>query len=557
MKRPLLLTLLFAALTLIMAFPYSLHPGSRLLVDNMDAHLFLWTLAWEAHALATQPLSLWDGNFYHPYPNTLAWAENVIGSGLIAAPVIWLTGNVVLGFNLVALLSHVLCGLGAWLLARKVGIGPYGAVVSGLIFAFSPARFFRMSQLHLTTVQWVPFSLAFVHAYLDRGRPRDLKLAIAFFSLQALTSGHGSVFLTLAIVLLLGYRAALGEPLAVRRRLRDMGVSGALLFVPTLWIFWHYRQVQVDMGMVRSLFANDWAPALASFVASPSHFHIFLQRMIAGQPINDAADSFLFPGVLPILLALAAFLPVLGTPPSQDLRTRVRTSAVIFYTVLAIVSFWIFLRPPFGLWPFIYWLPGLNLIRMPSRYMIVTLLALSVLAGAGFERAFARLRSTQWLAATIIAGVLLLAEFAAHPFEGVPYAIQIPAIDRWLDTQPKPFVIAEVPLPPKSHYGPYERMQTASILHSTAHWQKTVMGYTSIRPEIHEHLFAQLNHFPDQASVRNLHALGVTHVVVHTELYADEEKDWNQIEPRFEAFGLRLLHVEGTGRVYAMPPAPR
>jgi hypothetical protein len=531
-----------------------LHPGSRLLVDNMDAHLFLWTLAWEAHAFVTQPFSIWDGNFYHPYPNTLAWAENVIGSGLIAAPVIWLTGNVVLAFNLVALLSHVLCGLGAWLLARRVGIGPYGATVAGLIFAFSPARFFRMSQLHLTTVQWVPFSLAFLHAYLDRGRPRDLKLAIFFFSLQALTSGHGTVFLLVAILLLLAYRAALGEPLAVVRRLRDMGMAGGLLFVPALWVFWHYRQVQVDMGMVRSLFADDWAPALASFAASPSHFHTFLQRMIAGRSINDAADAFLFPGVLPMLLALAALIPVLGTPPAGDWRTRLRRNGVVFYALLALVSLWIFVPPPFGLWPYIYWLPGLNLIRMPSRYMILTLLALSVLAGAGFERAFARLRSSQWLAATVCAGILLLAEFAAHPFEGVPYAIQIPAIDRWLDTQPKPFVIAEVPLEPKKHYGPYERMQTASILHSTAHWQKTVMGYTSIRPEIHERLFEQLTRFPDAASVRNLQVLGVTHVVVHTELYANQGVEWAQVEPRFEQFGLRLLHVEGDGRVYTLPP---
>jgi hypothetical protein len=554
MTRALLLTLLFAVLTVLMAFPYALHPGSRLLVDNMDAHLFLWTLAWEAHAFVAQPFAIWDGNFYHPYPNTLAWAENVIGSGLIAAPVIWLTGNVVLAFNLVALLSHVLCGLGAWLLARKVGIGPYGATVAGLIFAFSPARFFRMSQLHLTTVQWMPFSLAFLHAYLDRGRPRDLKLAILFFSLQALTSGHGTVFLLVGILLLLAYRAALGEPLAVVRRVRDMGVVGALLFVPVLWIFWHYRQVQVDMGMVRSLFANDWAPALASFVASPSHFHMFLQRMISGRSINDAADAFLFPGVLPILLALAACIPVLGTPPAGDWRTRLRRSGVVFYALLALFSLWIFLRPPFGLWPYIYWLPGLNLIRMPSRYMILTLLAISVLAGAGFERAFARLRSSQWLAATIVAAVLLMAEFAAHPFEGVPYTIQIPAIDRWLDTQPKPFVIAEVPLEPKKHYGPYERMQTASILHSTAHWQKTVMGYSSIRPEIHERLFEQLTRFPDAASVRNLQVLGVTHVVVHTELYANQGVEWSAIEPRFEQFGLRLLHVEGEGRVYTLPP---
>ena len=400
MTRSLLLALLFSVLTFIMALPFSLHPGSRLLVDAPDTHLFLWTLAWEAHALVTQPLSIFDGNFYYPYDNTLAWSETILGSGLIAAPIIWLTGNVVLALNLVALLSHVLCGLGAWLLARTVGVGPYGATVSGIIFAFSPARFFRMSQHHLTTVQWMPFSLAFVYAYLEHGRPRDLRLAILFFTLQALTSGHGAVFLTLAILVLLVYRAALGEPLAPLRRLRDMGVTGALLFVPVGWIWWHYRRAQTEMGLVRELFPNDWFPALQSFAASPTHVDIFLQRLVTGRVLNDQADSFLFPGLLPIVLALAAFIPVLGAPPVRGTwRARWRTSAVGFCVVLTLASLWIFLRPPFGAWPYLYWLPVLNLIRMPSRFMILTLLPLSVLAGIGFERAFARLRSTQWLAA--------------------------------------------------------------------------------------------------------------------------------------------------------------
>ena len=72
------------------------------------------------------------------------------GSAFVAAPVQWITGNNVLALNTVALLSVMLCGLGAFVLARRIGIGPAGAVVAGVIFAFSPPRFFRTGQLHLT-----------------------------------------------------------------------------------------------------------------------------------------------------------------------------------------------------------------------------------------------------------------------------------------------------------------------------------------------------------------------------------------------------------------------
>ena len=63
-----------------------------------------------------------------------------------------------------------------------------------MIFAFSPARFFRFQQIFLTTVQWIPFSLAFLYSYLQSGRRADFLLAIAFFTLQAITSGHGRCF---------------------------------------------------------------------------------------------------------------------------------------------------------------------------------------------------------------------------------------------------------------------------------------------------------------------------------------------------------------------------
>jgi hypothetical protein len=111
-------------------------------------------------------------------------------------------------------------------------------------------------------------------------------------------------------------------------------------------------------------------------------------------------------------------------------------------------------------------------------------------------------------------------------------------------------------VPRKPDYGAFERVQTSAMLHSTAHWQKTVMGYSSIRPLVHEQLFEELNRFPDAASVQRLQDLGVDYVVVHTEDYAYENKDWQQIEPRFAQFGLRFVHAEGAGRVYAMPALP-
>ncbi len=91
---------------------------------------------------------------------------------------------------------------------------------------------------------------------------------------------------------------------------------------------------------------------------------------------------------------------------------------------------------------------------------------------------------------------LLLGEYSSYPFSGVPYTVNIPPIDRWLDTLPKPFVIAEVPVPSSGDAGALERQQTQAMLHAMAHWQKTVHGYSGIRRPFHEELYKELSTFP-------------------------------------------------------------
>jgi hypothetical protein len=543
MRELTLATVAYAALTWLMALPFSLAPGSRVLADVPDTHLFIWTLAWDSHAFLRQPLNIFDANIYYPFANTLAYSENLIGSAFFAAPILWITGNPVLAMNLTALITCVLCGTGAFLLARRLQMSVPAAFLCGLIFAFAPPRFIRIGQLHMTAVQWIPFSLAFLHTYLDRGTRRDLLLAIACFSLQALSSGHGAAYLFVAIVALLAWRFALGEPIAVMRRLRDVGVAGLYLIAPSIWVVVPYRMAQSEAGLKREYFAGA-QPGIESFLASPSRFHTFLRSSFWG-PFEREPDAFLFPGILVLVLAgIATF--------SWSARHRLRDNATAFYLVLAVLSTLMFIQWPFELWRYVYWLPGFNFIRIPSRFIILTMLALAVLAGLGFDRMAVHMPRTLRSIAVAVITVLLLSEYAVYPFAGVPFHAAIPAIDRWLDTQPKPFVIAEVPVPSAGDLGGLERHQTRAMLHSMAHWQKTIHGYSGIRRPFHDQLYEDLTVFPGATSLASLRGAGVTYVVVHT---ADYGNNWRTIEEQIaKTPALKLEHVEGDGRVYTILP---
>ncbi|MEP6782745.1 MAG: hypothetical protein ABI983_03685, partial [Acidobacteriota bacterium] len=527
-RNLLIVTAAYAALTMLMALPFSLSPGTQVLADLPDTHLYIWTLAWDAHAFLHQPLRIFDANIYYPFANTLAYSENLIGSAFFAAPIIWLTGNMVLAMNLTALITCVLCGVGAYLLARRVHITVGGAFICGLIFAFAPPRFFRMGQLHLTAVQWIPFSLAFLHSYLEDGDREDLLFAIGFFSLQALSSGHGAAYLLIATLALIGWHLAFGMPLAWRRRLRDFGAAGAYLLAPAVWVTLPYRLAQQEAGLRRGYLA-DSQPGIESFVATPARIDKFLIAHVFGT-FNKEADAYLFPGILVLVLAAIAVTSwTTRRPPSPSglRRASLRNNYVAFYLLIAMMATMMFIDWPFELWRYVYWLPGLNFIRVPSRFILMTMLALSVLAGFGFDRLAVRFSKIGVALATAIVAALLLGEYSSYPFVGVPYAVSVPPIDRWLDTQPKPFVVAEVPVPSPGNLGALERQQTSSMLHATAHWQKTIQGYSGIRRPFHDQLYLEMTAFPDATSIASLRGVGVTYVVVHAAEYGGR---WPAIE---------------------------
>jgi hypothetical protein len=825
---------LYAVLTFVLMYPVSVHPASTTPGDGPDTQLGLWMLGWDVHAFTHQPLRIFDANTFYPLPRTLAYQDNLIGSALVAAPAIWLTGNVVLGLNLVSLVACVMCGLGGYILGRRLGMSTPAALLCGFIFAFCPARFFRYSQIGLAPVQWIPLTLASLHAYLDGGGRRQLWFALAFFTMQTLTSGHAAVFLVVAVLTVLGYRFALGDPLDLRRRIRDFGIPGVLLILPAALSYLPYRLNQVEHGLRRGIGGWDSGP-LRSFIASPTHFHKYVMSVLGFGDINVGAYGFLFAGYLPVLLAVTAaialfarrsrqaeeskrpplavpllhaglliaaawwvirsygavsvatatagdvlarlFVPALATAtlaialalvqrrrslsrtgglalgvliaatlpfaviakvrpslragdgihgryyanvdwsgypqmtaadprpsipvidarwnrhvpekfsirwtgyltvdhdgiyefattsddgtrltiddqrvvsnegahvalrqtgslqlragshrfvldyvqygggyaldwtwadqggahqpvPARRLSQQGTSAGSVFavgvldrvawgclalawlaglvwswgegarlseaarawsgsarrnpapvYLLITVLCFLFALGPPFSLWPYVYSWPGFSFIRAPLRFMVLAALGIAVLAGIGFDRLTARLSPDKRRLAAILAAVVMLVEFVGVPLFAVPFEIKYPPADLWLAQQPRPFVVAEVPV----DVG-YERHQTTYMLHSMAHWQRTVAGYGGIRPSFHQDLDRLLHVFPNDASLRRLAEIGVTHIVVHIDMY--DPAEWPAVDARLKSYDgnwLKLEYSDPVGRVYTIhPPA--
>ena len=98
--------------------------------------LNVWALGWVLHELPRHPLQLFDANAFHPYANSLAFSEHLFVPALLAAPWVWLTGNLVLAHNLVLLATLATAGFAMFLLARELTGVPTASFAAGVLYAF-------------------------------------------------------------------------------------------------------------------------------------------------------------------------------------------------------------------------------------------------------------------------------------------------------------------------------------------------------------------------------------------------------------------------------------
>ncbi|HET9495474.1 MAG TPA: hypothetical protein VFR15_14680, partial [Chloroflexia bacterium] len=119
------------------------------LPDWNDAADSTWRIGTISRNLLTDPLHLYRTPALYPLDNALALDELLTGQAFFAAPVVWLTGNTVLAYNLLNFLSFVLSGFAMWLLVRHLTGSYLAGLVAGMVFAFSPWHYGQYGHLGL------------------------------------------------------------------------------------------------------------------------------------------------------------------------------------------------------------------------------------------------------------------------------------------------------------------------------------------------------------------------------------------------------------------------
>jgi hypothetical protein len=280
--------------------------------------------------------------------------------------------------NLMMLSTYVLAALGAYFYARRAGANIAGAIATSLIWQWSAFMVEQVGHTNiLHTAATLPWVLWAIEGYASTGERRRGLLLAALVALQVF-AGHQQTF-AYSLLLAGAYAVVMARASGTARPLYYWSLAflaaglalAAVQILPTLELLRNSLRATASYDFFSSF---SMPPRFALTFFAPYLLGggngLLFRAPYIGQPFFGEYVGYV--GLLSIMLALVAVFV------KPDIRTR-------FWAVVAVVclalAFGRFL--PLHIYALVYYVPVLNLFRVPARHLMEVEFALAVLAGKG------------------------------------------------------------------------------------------------------------------------------------------------------------------------------
>jgi hypothetical protein len=358
-KGHLRLGLLFLGWALLLLWPVLLHPNQPLMAPGAQFSDLLIS-HWPNAEFLRQSLFT-----YRQFP---LWNPSIINGAPFAADPLagvwylpnWLTVLLPLpfAFNLLLVLHLAWGGWGMYHWSRADGFGWLPSLVGGLAYAAMPKAIAHIAAGHISlvfAVAWMPWLLYSVEAN-NNAPTRRIALTALIWAMIFLADVRWGIYAGIVLVIWWLARQGWGRKALFGLLLC---VITFVLLTPVLWL-----PLAEFVGVSSRI---ELTPADNSLFSLPP-------GNLVGLVLSGLGGSFeytLYAGFLALALA------IVGAVKSED---RVGKWTMI---VLALLALWWALGPNAGLFAVLSRLPGLSLLRVPSRSLFLVALAICWLAVRG------------------------------------------------------------------------------------------------------------------------------------------------------------------------------
>jgi hypothetical protein len=582
-------------LAILTSWPLVLHMGSRIAPDLGDPVRTAWQVAWVGHAMLHDPLNIFNSNTFYPHPFSLAFSDSLLGYGPAA---FFGSGTVatLVRYNLIFLWIWSFCFVGAYLLARELGLRRLGAAATALAFAYAPYRVTEAGHFQVISSGGLACGLFLLLRGYRRGS-RGLVLAGWLLSAWQISLGftlglqYAYLLALLALlVLVFWWRGRLSpgpawQPAAtgtrgtlIPRRLLAVTLIGvAAVGAVTVYEARPYLRVAALYPTAKRTIkeVETYSSGPAALLGASSENRVW-GSLTSGMraKVNSKNESVFFPGGLILLLALIGLVGLRGAggeasrgagrgaggDPNPFTR-RLRIGLLIGIVTCSVLAMGLGLTGAGYPYRLLFdYAPGWDGVRVPGRIFTLATLFYALLAGAGAQLLVARMRrgalALPALGLPALVGAVLLigilgegAGHLGHPLVPQPAS-------------------GEIGLP-----GPLIDLPTDGALDriwqyfSTDGFPKIANGESTFDIPAEDDLRGGMSGFPDKASVEKLRYYGIKTVVLHTVLPKGlpPEQGWVFPEPDHPAAnarkpiaGLGITRQQvGSLFIYEIGPGPK
>jgi len=522
--------------------------------DLGDAFINLWILAWDAHALFTPNLSVWDAPQFYPLKNGLALSEAMFANLWIYIPFYWITENSVFSSNMVGIISFVLCSYCAFLLIEEITGNFWAGLVGGLLFSFSPYRWAHFSHLQLLPFFWAPVAILFTHKFFSNPQSKYFYGIAGATILQYYHSIYLGAMLTSALLTLFLIH------LFLEKKKEDR------------WFYFKERELRKHILIGTLLAGLILAPLGLPYIIMASKWHIVRSfaenRLFSIEPLNllhpnsfanykwleklfdhtdPGGETKVFLGFIPWILALVGTFSLWAKKYSSDQNSK---NILRRYSIAALVMTILMMGPHLLLFgkntgiPLLYQLvhaiiPGGAAIRAPARFVQLLLLFMAILASFGFKFLldWAQLKSKKITSAFILGfTVLFFLDYQVqfHPGIKAEEKKDFPPVYKYLAESKPGSPYLELPIETSQDY--------KYMLYQTASWRPTLNGKSGWAPATYRDMEAFTKDCPFENCLKFLEAVPAQTILIHLNRYTGfQRKLWQTIDWPLRGFYSKII----------------
>ena len=333
----------------------------------------------------------WSAPFFYPAQNVITFSDNHLGSFLFYSMFRILGADRETGFQLWGITLFTLNYFVTWIVLRRQGFHPVGAIAAAYLFTFPFVMGIRIGQMQLAPRFMVPVAFWMASRFLETGKGKYLHLFLAAVAYQIYLGIYIGYFLILSInpfclfLFLLGRRwnainafMKSADRSAIVRRVGDYAASCIGFVLVLLPLAIPYYQTQRKIGPRRWEEIVPMIPHWQSYLHAPESF-LWGKLLRFGDILPLPFEQALFLGALPYL-GMVAFIYLSWKRRMSAAGGEIRFAMLGVVILLAVLTLYC---SGFTLYRYVWaYLPGAGSIRAVTRVVLVLIYPVAFIFGS-------------------------------------------------------------------------------------------------------------------------------------------------------------------------------